>query len=307
MKDYFDLETNEIDTEEEYYRHEFDDNTFLNKRIPFFKKHLNDYKHYPKSSGCNFKYKKIYKNQFDEVYSKYRFNEIEGQNNDFEKSVNIMNWIGRHSYYYGYSKLSSRTPVEIIEKYFDKGFKGAINCYMKSIVLADILCSSGIYAIPVTITVNVVDKSVEDYVGNGQVHVVVHAYIKELSKWVMFDPSYNAYVVDKRNNVMNLIDLKDAYNNREEIIIGQYNFNGNPDRYKDQYIENLTMQNFRIELKQDNIYYHLIPEGLDFTDYVMHIHRNGDDKHKENIRNIVSKYQYISVDEFLSVPDLIQF
>ena len=271
-----------------------------------YKKSINDYKHFPKNSICDFKYKKIVLNQFDELRRIYPYDKISKVNNNFEKALAAMNWMGEHSYYHGYSMLKSRNSIEIISNYFDKGFPGAINCYQQSIVLSEILCSLGIYAIPVWITVNVVDKENEKFYANGNVHVVVHAYIDEYKKWVMFDPSYNAYLTDKQNRIMNLIDIKEAYNNNDDIILTHYKLNGDPNRFRDSYIENTCIMIFRIEIKQDNVYYHLVPEGLDFRDYVIHIWRNDSEERKNEIKNIVDKYKYISADEFLSVPDLIQ-
>jgi hypothetical protein len=243
MNDYFDLENNKMKTMQEYH------NGFLNlnedARIKYFKKEFSDYKYYPENNGCGFKYKKLYCQQFDELRGRYDFENIARNESDFDKSINIMSWIGEHSFYYGNSGLSSRSSIEMIDKYFDKGFQGAINCFQKSIVMADILCSLGIYAIPVTITVNVFDKSNEKFCGHGWVHVVVHAYIKNLNKWVMFDPSFNAYVTDKQNNAMNLIEIREAYNNNDEIILAQYNLNGTNTGKENYIYGNLTIFNFR--------------------------------------------------------------
>jgi len=164
----------------------------------------------------------------------------------------------------------------------------------------------GIYTIPVWITVNVVDKENEKFYGNGNVHVVVHAYIDEYKKWVMLDPSYNAYLTDKQNSIMNLIDFKNAYNDKDDIILQKYKLNGDSNRFKESYIENTGIMTFRIELKQDDVYYHLVPEGLDFADYVIHIWKNDSESRRNEIKNIVDKYKYISIEEFLSVPELIQ-
>ena len=303
MGNYFDVENNEIVTEEEYYQHEFIDTS---DRTVYFKKSLNDYKYFPENNICDFKYKNIAVKQFDELRKKYPYDKISKLNNNFERALAAMDWMGEHSYYHGYSQLKSRNSIEIINNYFDKGFPGAINCYQQSIVLSDILCSLGIYTIPVWITVNVVDKENVKFYGNGNVHVVVHAYIDEYKKWVMLDPSYNAYLSNRQKRIMNLIDFKEAYSNNGDIILSHYKLNGDCDRFKDSYIENTGIMTFRMELKQDDAYYHLVPEGLDFADYVIHIWKNDSESRRNEIKNIVDNYKYISIEEFLSVPELIQ-
>jgi len=301
MKNYLDVENNNIDTEEEYYQREFINNTFTEQRLLSFKKSLNDYKYFPENNICNFKHR-IIKNEFDDLREKYPYEEIIQLKSDFDKAVAVLTWMSNHSYYYGYSKLKSRNSVEIIEKYFDKGFRGAINCGQQSTVLADILCSLGIYARRVMITVNVVDKQDEFY-GDGNVHVVVHAYIKELCKWVMFDPSYTAYFADTQGNIMNLIDLREAYNTNEDIIVPQYKLNGSSERFRDSYIERISVMNFRIEIGQNNTAYQLIPERLDFKDYIMYMYRNKSEEERVSVEKEVDEYEYISSLEFLSIPD----
>ena len=303
MKNYFDVENNETVTEEEYYQHQFID---TDERTAHFKKSLNDYRYFPKNNICTFKYKNIELNQFAELRQKYPHGKFSELPNDFEKALAALNWMGEHSWYHGYSKLKSRNSAEIISNYFDRGFPGAINCYQQSIVLSDILCSLGIYAIPLWITVNVVDKENERFFGHGNVHVVVHAYIGEYKKWVMLDPSYNAYLTDKQGGAMNLIELKEARNNNDDIVLSHYRLNGNSGRFRDSYIENTCDMIFRIEIKQDNVYYHLIPKGLNFADYVIHIWRNDSENRKNEIKNIVDSYKYISTEELLSVPGLIR-
>jgi hypothetical protein len=122
---YKDLEGNEGFTENEYYN----DLKYLIEAPHniYFKKSIDDHKAFPEENIRSFRFSLTDKPIYTEIRNRFDLQKIAGNGDDFQKAVNIMNWIGQHSCYSGSSRLKSRNTLEMTEKYFDKGFAGAIN------------------------------------------------------------------------------------------------------------------------------------------------------------------------------------
>ena len=216
-----------------------------------------------------------------------------------------MQWISEKTCYCGYSNLGPSNCIDIINFSFEKGFEGAINCANKAILLSDCLLSLGIFALPITITNNILNKNNNDF-GAGTVHVVVHVYINECKKWIMLDPSFNSYLINDEGNILNLIEIKKAYNNAEYVKIGQYSLNGNNEIFREKYINQfIFLSLFRISIwdgnsddkRNDNNL--LIPIDVDFKEYMLSLLPLCDE-----IENFCDNLNYISIDEFLASPDM---
>lgn len=139
---------------------------------------------------------------------------------DFEKALSLMQWLTDSTYYFGMQyKLISDNTLDILEYAYKKPFKNAINCRCKAIAFADILLACGIKAYPVAL---IGDKN---YEGFG-CHLVVHAYLSDKDKWVIFDPSFNTYFTDFDNNSLNAFELRKLFLDGKEPVIHGYNFNG---------------------------------------------------------------------------------
>ena len=191
---------------------------------------------YNNNSINSFVYDFQYLPEYDELNELFPLNKIARNGNTFDKAVNIMNWLASKTDYNGYSKLGMESPVNIIDFSFDKGFDGAINCVNKAILLSDCLLSIGIYALPVWINNRIYSKDNEEY-GRGVSHVVVHIFIDEFNKWVMFDPSFNSYLEDVNGNILNLIEIAELYKTKQQIQIKQYELNGDKNQFKEYYLE----------------------------------------------------------------------
>lgn len=174
---------------------------------------------------------------YDIIKEKYALCDVVKGDTDFEKALSLMHWLTQSTYYNGHQalfhKLLPDDTLAILGFSYNKPFYYAINCRYKAIVLTDILIAFGIKAYPVGLN-------------NGD-HIVVHLYLREEKKWVLFDPSFNTYFTDSdNNNILNAFEMRDCIINGKEIMMHGYNFNGTTeclDVYKKVFIES-NLYNF---------------------------------------------------------------
>ncbi|MHA7965995.1 transglutaminase-like domain-containing protein [Paenibacillus sp. CAU 1782] len=151
----------------------------------------------------------------------YKLKEIAGTGADFQKAINMLNWISCHVHHYGnYDNHVSNSAMELLDYAFGKGESYGINCRALSLALTECLLAVGIKAR----TVYIMPFSPYDFDN----HVVCEAWISEINKWVMLDPTYNLYVAF--NDIpLNLYELRRALANQEDVVyINGANHNGTP-------------------------------------------------------------------------------
>ena len=89
--------------------------------------------------------------------------------------------------------------------------KKSLNCYMRAIILLELLHNFDIparllYFLPLNFSYN----------GN---HVTVEAYIKKMNKWVLIDPSYNVFFKNINNVLLSGVELRESVLNNEDVVI----------------------------------------------------------------------------------------
>ena len=62
---------------------------------------------------------------------------------------------------------------------------------------------------------------------DGDNHVVCEAWVSELHKWIMVDPTYNAVVLDEHNEPLNIMEIRNALADRDKLHFANgLNYNG---------------------------------------------------------------------------------
>ncbi|MCL2446668.1 MAG: hypothetical protein FWD06_07875 [Oscillospiraceae bacterium] len=85
---------------------------------------------------------------------------------------------------------------------------GALFCNYHATVLADMLLSIGIAAMKVACTPKDFDCDR---------HVAVVAYMRELQKWVFFDPTFNTYFFDQENMPLSVFEIREQYKTSKPV------------------------------------------------------------------------------------------
>ena len=159
--------------------------------------------------------------KFAELKSGYPIEEIAGGGGDFSKAVNLMRWVSQNIYHKGdFSGEVKYNSLELLEYSFGKDYSNGINCVGLATILAECLLSVGVKARKVFI------MPCSPYDGDN--HVVAHVFIRETGKWVMFDPTLNAYISNEAGEPLGLLELRDCLANQQPI------FFSNEAKYNDE-------------------------------------------------------------------------
>ena len=277
-----------------------------------YRRNIDNFGYFETSKQNSFVYEFEYLPYYNELLEKFGLNKIAGKGNQFEKVLSLMQWLTNNTQYCGYSSLTPCVPEEILNYSFGKGFSGSINCANKAILLSDFLMSVGIFALPVWLENFVMDIE-SDYFCDGKCHCVVHVYINELNKWIMVDPSFNAYFVDQTNAPLHLVEIANSLQANGIIKLAQYSLNGTDffkEKYADDFVFNtlIFIRCWRGNAFDKRIYdtscHKMIPNKLDYIGFLKECYN--DDRFSNEQKNFfnesIKHFNRIFVNEFLLKP-----
>lgn len=265
-----------------------------------------------RDSDMNFKYS--YENSMKDILiNRYKIDEVAGKGNALSKAINLLEWISSHIYHIGnYKNNIQENAINLLEYSFDNGLDRGINCRCLSIILSECyltigLKSRAVYLMPFS-----------PYDCDN--HVVCEVFIPESNKWIMIDPTYNLYIMDEYDNILNLLELRKALANRDTVKFsdninynGDYNIDFN--EMKSYYAKNLFY--FKCKeiqcLNSENLYENksliLAPFGYDVKkseliniNYL--VNEYGYDEYMKKLKSSIEKEKllYISGEEFYKLP-----
>jgi hypothetical protein len=156
--------------------------------------------------------------ELERLREKYRLDRVAGTGDDWSKARNLMRWITGHVKHRG--DITSALPevckslpmnaLGLLEYSFEKGQDHGINCYMLAIVLTEICLSLRLKSRIVSLN----PMNPYDYDN----HLVTVVWCSNFSKWVMVDPSYNAYLSDAEGEVLNPWEVRDLLCRHKLIV-----------------------------------------------------------------------------------------
>ena len=260
-------------------------------------------------SGYNYDFE--YLDEYTKLKDMYNLENIAKNGSTLSKALNIMQWLTNSTYYCGQSKCNGEEVFSILEYGLKGGFDHAIRCDQKSIVLSECLLALNILALPIALESYDFNDTGDIITGIGS-HSCTHIYLPEEEKWIMLDPSFNAYFTDKNGTILNIIEIKDTLKKREPVILSQYNLNGHEDIFRKGYPCNFIYNlSFRISTwdgnHQSNRVYNknlLYPEGIEKQKYYIMKQRANGGK-EDAIKASLSSVRYIFADELLAVPSFV--
>jgi len=190
--------------------------------------------------------------KYEMLKMKYPIIDVAGNGDDFSKAVALLKWVSSNIYHMGnYSGSIPANAISYLDHAFGKDSSCGINCVGLSTVLSECLLSIGIKARKVFI------MPCSPYDGDN--HVVVQAYIKEMNKWVMFDPTLNAYISNEQGDYLSLIELRHHLADQTPVF-----FNREAKYNDDEWTEESAKSN--IEYFAKNLFYFQMSETSTFSD-----------------------------------------
>ena len=147
--------------------------------------------------------------ELERLRETYRLDQIAGGGDDWSKVLNLMQWMSDGICHRGdiskaLPEVCRSLPMNasgLLEYAFGKGQDSGINCYMLSIVLTEACLSLGMMSRIVSLN----PLNPYDYDN----HLVTVVWCTSLSKWVMVDASYNAFLRDSEGGLLNPWETRD--------------------------------------------------------------------------------------------------
>jgi transglutaminase-like putative cysteine protease len=169
--------------------------------------------------SVSFSYEPVDSPNLTKLRETYKLDKIAGSGSDFEKAKNLLRWVHELIPHDGSSPLpAQRDAIALIDSAKNSG-KG-LNCRGLAIVLSEALLSVGVKA-------RFVELLPKDF--STESHVVTLAYIPESERWVFFDPSYQAYLVDTAGDTLGLNEIRARLINGSTLLANaEINYNGGP-------------------------------------------------------------------------------
>ena len=187
---------------------------------------------YPIGGKQEWQYQFVHTSMHEKLQRIYSLNKIAGEGADFDRVLQVMDWLCTHTQYNGMSIWSAylfqrhENSLRMLRYAYDKSFARALNCKHRALLLADCLLALGMPSLPLWLR-NVSPQE------DGSVvtfkHCVVHAWLANERCWVMLDPSFNAFVTDERGDPLHLVDIHERHRQGQSLLLGRYSFNGTQD------------------------------------------------------------------------------
>lgn len=179
-----------------------------------------------------------------ELKSRYPIRQVAGDGDDFSRAANLLRWLSGNTSHKGdYDNHISENAVDLLDYTFGHPAGRGVNCRALSIILTECCLAVGLPAR----TVSIIPASPYD----SDSHVVVIVYVRHPGKWVMMDPSWNAFCLDEGGVVLNPWEIR-------TLLADRGNFRLNPDvLYNDHHAHmEETVAEYGEYLAKDLFYLH---------------------------------------------------
>jgi len=263
----------------------------------------------PNSYKPNFCYDHCHP-KLTELCKKYTLKQIAGDGGDLSQALRLLDWLCNNTYYKGESNPDvPYNALDLLNHSFGKGEEGGMNCNAMATTLSECCLAIGLKSRTVYI------MPFNPYEMDN--HVVTMVFVHDLNKWIMLDPSYNAYMTDENGIILNPLEARQLLAEQSIVKLNK-EFNENGDRSGgEEYIEYMAKDLFCFVCAEkstvngnfgnDSKMLTLAPIGYDTNKYDVanveyRIRKTGE---RENLLKWLAKVKetepiYISLDDFIS-------
>ena len=172
--------------------------------------------------------------------NEYNLDSIAGQGNEISKIINLMYWVHNVVRHDGNSyNPSSRNAIDLINicRIEDRG----VNCRMMATILNECYLAIGMKSRFVTCMPKETEFS--------DCHVINMVYSNDLQKWVWMDPTFCAYIMDEKGELLGLSEVRERLISGKTLILNpDANWNREMSQTKEEYLESYMAKNlYRME------------------------------------------------------------
>jgi len=176
-----------------------------------------------------------------------KLDSIAGKGNELSQIFNLMHWVHNSVKHSGSSKNPKlKNAIDLIK--VCKTENRGINCRMMAIILNECYLSMGIKSRYIVC----LPKPTQF----NDCHVINMVYSTELKKWLWIDPTFDAYVMDDKGNLLSIREVRERLIKDKSLIINaDANWNRTQIQTKNHYLDYYMAKNlYRLETPQVSEY-----------------------------------------------------
>lgn len=148
--------------------------------------------------------------ELQKLKKEFKLDSIAGKGNELSQIFNLMHWVHGLIKHDGNSNNpTSQNAADLIK--VCKTENRGVNCRMLAITLNECYLSMGIKSRAVTCMAK--DKNDNDS------HVINMVYSKDLDKWIWIDPTFDAYVMDDKGNLLGVEEVREKLIKNEPLVL----------------------------------------------------------------------------------------
>lgn len=217
-------------------------NTQIKYKMPYLEKlknaekyNLSDNRFIPK-----FEYQSMDNPNLARIRNDFKLDSIAGNGNEVSKILNLLHWVHNIIRHDGSSSNPTlKNAIDLIK--VCKTEKRGVNCRMMATILNECYLSMGIKSRYVTC----MPKETEF----DDCHVINMVYSNDLKKWIWIDPTFDAYVMNEKGELLGLGEVRERLINGKTLILNpEANWNKKKSQTKEYYLETYMAKNlYRLE------------------------------------------------------------
>ena len=170
----------------------------------------------------------------------FHLDSVAGKGNEISKILNLMHWVHNTVKHDGGSQNPTlKNAIDLIK--VCQSEKRGVNCRMMATILNECYLSLGFKSRYVTC----MPKETEF----DDCHVINMVYSNDLKKWIWIDPTFDAYVMNEKGELLGLLEVRERLINDKPIILNpDANWNREQSQTKKNYLDNYMAKNlYRLE------------------------------------------------------------
>ena len=169
-----------------------------------------------------------------------KLDSIAGNGNEISKIINLLHWVHAIIRHDGSSDNPTlKNAIDLIK--VCKTENRGVNCRMMATILNECYLSMGIQSRYITCMPK--ETKFDDC------HVINMVYSNDLKKWLWIDPTFDAYVMNEKGELLGLEEVRERLINGKTLILNpDANWNKKSSRTKEYYLETYMAKNlYRFE------------------------------------------------------------
>lgn len=169
------------------------------------------------------------------VRNELKLDSVAGKGNELTQIFNLMHWVHDLIKHDGSSNNPTlKNAIDLIK--ICKAESRGVNCRMLATILNECYLSMGIKSRFVTCMPR--ETKFDDC------HVINMVYSKNLKKWIWIDPTFDAYVMDDKGNLLGIEEVRERLINGQPLVLNaDANRNGEELVTKESYLEYYMAKN----------------------------------------------------------------